>query len=325
MAFTSMYRDQVCCQLEEISAEFSSELFLLPSCRSRYERFHAKRYARVRSREPSRIPIKELMRVFRKSRKMRRRARRNISRSFPQSSKIHCYTNYFDCCCGKNSPFRTCLNWKNKHVRLNEGKHFNHCKQNLRESTKVHVLRTRKHKANKRLAVFKTLNQRTNYCKTLLSTDIEKNPGPAIIDPSKTIAAPYSQGNVEVFGSTNEGTQCVAMSLSALVFIIIIIIFIFFIFGVTFVHANLCRHIFASTCQDGGNPFPVIRLLVVNSVTDSPRHTLRLPALHSQWSRQVHLIHQSITGFLVVQEPTCTHAHEYRLLGASCYQKIYYQ
>ena len=101
-------------------------------------------------------------------------------------------------------------------------------------------------------------------------------------------------------------------------FIIIIIIF-FFIFGVTFVHANLCMHILASTCQDGGNPFPVIRLPVVNCVTDSSRHTLLQSALHSQWSRQVYIRHRSITGFLVVQEPTCTHAHEYRLLGASCF------
>ena len=83
-------------------------------------------------------------------------------------------------------------------------------------------------------------------------------------------------------------------------------------------HANLCMHILASTCQNGSNPFPVIRLPVVNSVTDSSPHTLLLPALHSQWSRQVYILHQSITGFLVVQEPTCTHAHEYRLLGASC-------
>ena len=49
--------------------------------------------------------------------------------------------------------------------------------------------------------------------------------------------------------------------------VIIIIIIIFFIFGVTFVHANLCMHVLASTCQDGGNPFPVIRLPVVNCVT----------------------------------------------------------
>ena len=84
-------------------------------------------------------------------------------------------------------------------------------------------------------------------------------------------------------------------------------------------HANLCLHILASTCQDGGNPFPVIILPVVNCVTDSSRHTLLQPALHSQWSRQVYIGHRSITGFLVVQEPKCTHAHEYRLLGASCY------
>ena len=99
---------------------------------------------------------------------------------------------------------------------------------------------------------------------------------------------------------------------------LVIIIFIFFIFGVTFVHANLCLYILASTCQDGSNPFPVIRLPVVNCVTDSSRHTLLQPALHSQWSRQVYIGHRSIFGFLVVQEPTCTHAHEYRLFGASC-------
>ena len=100
---------------------------------------------------------------------------------------------------------------------------------------------------------------------------------------------------------------------------LVIIIFIFFIFGVTFVHANLCMHILAFFSEDGGNPFAVIRLPVVYSVTDSSRHTLLLPALHSQWSRQVYIIHLSISGFLVVQEPTCTHAHEYRLLGASCF------
>ena len=89
-------------------------------------------------------------------------------------------------------------------------------------------------------------------------------------------------------------------------------------------HANLCMHILASTCQDGGNPFPVIRLPVVNYVTDSSRHTLLQPALHSQWSRQVYIRHRSITGFLVVQEPKCTHAHEYRLLGASCFLLFFF-
>ena len=77
--------------------------------------------------------------------------------------------------------------------------------------------------------------------------------------------------------------------------------------------------ILASTCQDGGNPFSVIRLPVLKSVTDSSRHTLLLPALHSQWSRQVYIIHRSITGSHAVQEPTSTHWHEYRLLGGSCF------
>ena len=52
----------------------------------------------------------------------------------------------------------------------------------------------------------------------LLLNDLETNPGPRIVDPTKTIAAPYSQGNVEVCGTANAGTQCVAMSLSALVY-----------------------------------------------------------------------------------------------------------
>ena len=84
-------------------------------------------------------------------------------------------------------------------------------------------------------------------------------------------------------------------------------------------HANLCTYILALTFQDGRNPFPVTRLPVLNSMADLSRHTLLLPALHSQWSRQVYIIHQCITGSLVVQEPICTHAHEYRLLGAFCY------
>ena len=37
------------------------------------------------------------------------------------------------------------------------------------------------------------------------------------MDPSKTINAPYGQGNVVVFGQ-NTGQQCVAMSLCALIY-----------------------------------------------------------------------------------------------------------
>lgn len=54
-----------------------------------------------------------------------------------------------------------------------------------------------------------------------LANEVEAKPGPGIVDPTKTIAAPYSQqsqGNVEVLGAANAGTQYVAMFLSALVY-----------------------------------------------------------------------------------------------------------
>ena len=48
---------------------------------------------------------------------------------------------------------------------------------------------------------------------------IEKNPGPSVYaDATKTINAPYCQGNVTVFGE-NAGQQCVAMSLCVLIYI----------------------------------------------------------------------------------------------------------
>ena len=50
-----------------------------------------------------------------------------------------------------------------------------------------------------------------------MSRDIETNPGPLVVDPSNTIVAPYSQGNIEIFGH-NAGRQCIAMSLTTLIF-----------------------------------------------------------------------------------------------------------
>ena len=51
-----------------------------------------------------------------------------------------------------------------------------------------------------------------------LSNDVEENPGPTIdiVDCSCTIHASFNQGN-DLFGS-NAGKQCVAMSLSAIVY-----------------------------------------------------------------------------------------------------------
>ena len=67
-------------------------------------------------------------------------------------------------------------------------------------------------------AEFKKCNQRIHYGTSSLSTDIKTHLGPAlIVDPDKTIMGPLSQGNIAVF-VRNAGQQCVAMSLSALIF-----------------------------------------------------------------------------------------------------------
>ena len=58
-----------------------------------------------------------------------------------------------------------------------------------------------------------------NVCRFALCNDIETNPGPAIfhINPSKTVSAPYNQGNQIIFGET-AGQQCLAMCLCALIY-----------------------------------------------------------------------------------------------------------
>ena len=67
-------------------------------------------------------------------------------------------------------------------------------------------------------SAYKSLNHRVYFGQFKLSTDIEKNPGPSVyVDATKTIHAPYCQGNVVVFGG-NARQQCVAMSLCALIY-----------------------------------------------------------------------------------------------------------
>ena len=67
---------------------------------------------------------------------------------------------------------------------------------------------------------FKDLNHKhkVNCSKLILCGDIETNPGPTFNNPVKTIHAPYSQGNTEIFGE-NAGRQCVPMSLCSLIYL----------------------------------------------------------------------------------------------------------
>ena len=66
---------------------------------------------------------------------------------------------------------------------------------------------------------YKGVIHRGNCTKNKLNNDMEKNlhPGMHYVDPSKTIKAPYSQGDVVVFGQ-NARQQCVAMSLCASIY-----------------------------------------------------------------------------------------------------------
>ena len=67
-------------------------------------------------------------------------------------------------------------------------------------------------------SAYKSLIHRVNFGQFKLSTDIKKNPGPSVyIDATKTVHAPYCQGNVLVFGE-NARQQCVAMSLCFLIY-----------------------------------------------------------------------------------------------------------
>ena len=54
-----------------------------------------------------------------------------------------------------------------------------------------------------------------------MSNDVEENPGPTlyhVVDPRKTICADFSQGNTRKFRQ-NAGKQCLAMSLTAIVYV----------------------------------------------------------------------------------------------------------
>ena len=60
-------------------------------------------------------------------------------------------------------------------------------------------------------------SHRTMHISFMLCNGVETNPGPGVVDPSKSICAPYSQDDISVFGR-NARKQCAAMSLSAIVY-----------------------------------------------------------------------------------------------------------
>lgn len=155
-----------------------------------------------RDREPSRIPIRTLERLRNKNRKVREFLYKGIRSCTPKSSKVHCYV--------------TVIKQRNKTKFLFKGSGTIH--ESLLELRK-RASRYLSLFSPNRLCLYKSQAHAANYCKFKLISDIEKNPGPPPmhVDSSKTIAAPYSQGNELVFGQ-NAGQQCVAMSLCSLIY-----------------------------------------------------------------------------------------------------------
>ncbi|CAB3979240.1 ATP-dependent DNA helicase PIF1 [Paramuricea clavata] len=176
-------------------------------------------HLRHRDREPSRIQVKWLTRKFAKSRLLRKRLRHNIKRSVPRSSHLHYIVENIMHCKDirmKCIPDGYCP--KKVYKKCQTNRSAKDLKFYIREgiladvfylSGSTHDLYTQQ--------IYKNLNHLKNVCQSALCTDIETNPGPVFyIDPSKTISAPYSQGNQIIFGET-AGQQCLAMCVCALI------------------------------------------------------------------------------------------------------------
>ena len=84
--------------------------------RSRFSKYYECRLyvlrAAQRHREPSRIPVKQLVRVLNKQRKFRKIIRRYIRINIPSTSKIHGFTHAF------SSLRRRPLNFSNERQKL---------------------------------------------------------------------------------------------------------------------------------------------------------------------------------------------------------------
>ena len=143
-----------------------------------------------------------------KSRKFRKAFRKKIKRNIPDSSCVYRYTQAFSHECQRvlnykcfDQFIKTKLNWKTPiDCKVRKKK-----RQQFYNNVVKHTFKDLNH------------NHMVNYSKLILSGDIETNPGP-FNNPSRTIHAPYSQGNTDIFGE-NAGCQCVPMSLCSLIYL----------------------------------------------------------------------------------------------------------
>ena len=165
-------------------------------------------------REPSRIPVKKLGKLSHKNKKIKKLVYRRILKNIPVTSKMY---RYIKCRLRARSNSDSIKFVQKMRKKLHSTQSTLHQKPtNCRESLSKYVSLF---SCNTPSSVYKNASHR-GHCVTLsLCNDIETNPGPCIndIDPTLTIKAPYSQGDIMYFGE-NAGKQCVAMSLVALIY-----------------------------------------------------------------------------------------------------------
>lgn len=192
----------------------NKESHLLQECRSRYAIFITCKYVdhnqpRVvsRDRESSRVPVKKLARVFQKNKKIRKRVRKYLLKNVPMSSRIHCFANkcnfhhegvkYPKCYHRRFNRDAACRLPRRRKLLGSRKSLLSFIKKTLNAKHIYSPLLT--NPRSRRCAccglsrVYKSLHHRINHKKFTLSRDVEKNPGPhTVIDPNKTISAPYS-------------------------------------------------------------------------------------------------------------------------------------
>ena len=185
----------MCDTVEEIDENCSRSRFALFINASK-DRKRPERY-----REPSRIPIKAIKKAL-KQRKYRKKIRNYVCKTVPKTSMLfhvmHISTLRKAIVFGKRTLEKQLDNY-------------------LTGNSKYAMPTLRNSLPSKREMIYKNVNHGMTHISKRLSGDIETNPGPYGVDPLRTIRAPYSQGNHSVFGP-NAGTQCVAMSLAALLY-----------------------------------------------------------------------------------------------------------
>ena len=193
--------------------EFRSRYAMFDNCNTSINNreYHVRRRS---DREPSRTPVKKLEKLSRKNKKIKKLVCRRILKNIPVSSKMY---RYIKC------RLRTRSNNDGIKFLQNMRKKWHSTRSTLYRKSSSYRESLGKfislYSCNTSSSVYKNASHRGQCATVNLCNDIETNPGPPIhsIDPTQTIKAPYSQGDITYFGE-NAGKQCVAMSLSALIY-----------------------------------------------------------------------------------------------------------